>query len=259
MPDPPQSTSQAVVKILKMKDNAEEERVEKEHGFDLPFRVLLIGKSQLSGKTNYVGNLMLRPYSDDDVDGMEFYMRDFLGRNIYVVCPSLKLDRKWPEIISGKQIPDGNIMHKYDETELQAIYERIAERYLEDRLANRPAEHSLVILDDCAFSGALKEKLNGVLNEIACNGRHILLSMIVTAQKYSQVHTTIRENASGLILWSCSNKQLDLIIDDHCEIPKKDFVTIFRDATRKKYSNMVINYSNDYDKRLLDQHFKPLL
>lgn len=247
------------VKILKMKDDAQDERIEKEFGFDLPFRILLVGKSQLSGKTNHLGNMMLRPFSDDDFEGREFYMKDFLGRNIYIVCPSLALDRKWPEIINGKQIPEGNIMTRYDETELQNVYDQIKLRYLEDRRANRPGEHSVIILDDCAFSGALKEKMNGVLNEIACNGRHILLSMLVTSQKYTSIHTCIRENATGLVLWGCSNKQLDLIMEDHCEIQKKDFVKMFRDTTKEKHSNMVINYSNDYDKRLMNQYFQPLL
>ena len=61
------------VSILKMHDSAEDNRVHKEDTFDLPMRLLIIGKSQLSGKTNLVGNLVLRPYGGDDTSGKQMY------------------------------------------------------------------------------------------------------------------------------------------------------------------------------------------
>ena len=244
---------------LKMHDRHEGYRVKKGKFFDLPMRLLLIGKSQLAGKTNLVGNLILRPYDQTDVSGKDCYANNFPGRNIYIVCPSTDLDSKWQTIIRDKNIPFGNVYTKYDEDDMTALYDRLVADFHESVGAGREPEHTLLILDDCSFSGALKDKMFGILTKIACNGRHANISMIVTAQKYSAVQTTIRENATGCIFFECSNKQLDLIMEDHCNIPKKDFIRMFRDATKEKHTYMVINYSNDPDDRIMDCTFTPIL
>ena len=66
------------LKMLKMKDKAEKHYTPKPMIFDIPFRLLIVGKSQLSGKTNLVGNLLLDPMD-------QFYGRDFKGENIFIV------------------------------------------------------------------------------------------------------------------------------------------------------------------------------
>jgi hypothetical protein len=243
---------------LKMNDAVEDYRVSKENMFDLPMKLLIVGKSQLSGKTNLVSNLALRPWDNNDKTGRECYMNDFLPYNIYVVCPSTGLDPKWAQILKLKQIPDGNLYTSYNEEELDQLYEKLVNDYREAVDAGRKPTHKLIIMDDCSFSGALKDKISGVLTRIFCNGRHALISVWCTAQKYSQILTTARENATGLILYECSNKQLDLIMEDHCSIPKKDFIKIFRETTKERHSYMAINYSNHVDNRFLDSTFKPI-
>ena len=166
-------------KILKMNDGAENYRVHKENLFDLPMRLLVIGKSQLSGKTNLVGNLLLRPYADNDTSGKEFYKDDFLGRNIYIVCPSTLVDDKWRAMAAGKDIPQGNIYTSYDEEELEALYTRLEKDYYANKARNKP-EHVLVIFDDCSWGGDLKGKKNGIMTKFACNSRHFLISVIIT-------------------------------------------------------------------------------
>jgi hypothetical protein len=94
-----------------------------------------------------------------------------------------------------------------------------------------------------------------VLSKIACNGRHILISLIVTSQKYTSISTTIRENATGVICFESSNKQLDLLYEDHGNMPRKEFDRMFRDATREKHSFFCINYSNPPDRRFQDSTF----
>ena len=49
------------LEILKMVDSAEGNRVHKRSTFDLPMRLLIVGRSQLSGKTNAIGSTILRP------------------------------------------------------------------------------------------------------------------------------------------------------------------------------------------------------
>jgi len=247
------------LEILKMRDNAEGNRVSKRSAFDLPMRVLIVGKSQLSGKTNTVGNLMLRPFDDTDESGSQFYKNDFDSEDIYIVCPSTLIDHKWASIIKGKQVPDENIMMKYDEEQLTELYEKLEEQYHEKVDAGEKPTHKLIILDDCSFGGSLKEKMNGILARFACNSRHIMVSVIVTAQKYSDILTTIRENATGMMLYACSNKQMELLHSDVGEQSKKEFMTMFRKATEKRHSFMVVNYSNDHDERFLDSGFQKLV
>ena len=210
------------LEILKMVDSAEGNRVHKRSAFDLPMRLLIVGKSQLSGKTNCIGSLIMRPYDETDITGEQFYKNDFEGDNIHIVCPSTLVDHKWMSIIRGKKIPPENIFDKYDEQQLTDLYSRLEEQYYEALDKGEKPKHKLVILDDCSFGGSLKDKMNGV------------------------------------ILYGCSNKQAELIYNDVGEKPKKEFMQDFRNATSKKYSFMVVNYSNDPDERFLDSNFQKL-
>jgi hypothetical protein len=233
-------------------------RVSKPDLFDLPMRLIIVGKSQLSGKSTLISNLLLRPWSEDDKGGLQFYKNDFDGDNIYIVCPSFDLDVKMSMIQKGLDIPETNIYREYDESELESWYDRIEEQFKKDVADGKKPKHTLLVLDDCAFSGALKATLNGVLSKIACNGRHILISMIVTAQKYTSVSTVLRENASGIICFESSNKQIDLLYEDHSNMSRKAFDDLFRQATKEKHSFLVINYSNDADRRFMDATFTPI-
>lgn len=245
--------------ILKMKDEAENYRVAKDDLFNLPMKLLVIGKSELSGKTNLVGNICLRPFGEEDTNiGKQMYRFDFKGDNIYIVCPSATLDSKWRSIIDGKKIPEGNIYNKYDEEELNRLYDRLSGEFEQDVAAGRKPDHKLVILDDCSYSGDLKSKLHGALARLFMNGRHLLISTVVTAQKYSDVHTGARENCTGCFLFDCSQKQLELVYMDHGLNSKKEFTKMFRDATKERHSFMVINYSNPVERRFMNSKFEPI-
>jgi len=79
-----------------------------------------------------------------------------------------------------------------------------------------------------------------------CNGRKYLISTLVTAQKYSQLNTTARENCSGMILNKCSNKQIELIeADINFMDSKKKFMELFKTITDKKFSTFIVNFSNE--------------
>lgn len=244
-------------KILAMKDTLSSYKVHKEHLFDLPMKLLIIGKSELSGKSTACGNLLLRPFDETDKDGAEFYKNDFKGENIYIVNPSLHLDEKWVNIVKAKAIPEGNIFFEFDEEELTTLYKKLEDQYKEEQ-ADGKVNQKLIIFDDCAYSGDLKAKNHGILAKMFANGRHIALSTIITSQKYSSINTLCRENSSGIILFECSAKQLELIADDHAIQSKKEFEKMFRACTREKHSFMVINYSNPIDSRFMDANFEPI-
>lgn len=239
-----------------MKDAHKSYRIKKETLFDLPMKLMIVGKSQLAGKTNLLANLLLRPYDKTDIEGSECYFHDFEGRNIYIISPSIGIDKKLDEIIMLKQIPSGNLMTRYNESEITRLYEFLEERFM--GTAPQDREHVLVVMDDCSFSGSLKDKINGAVARLFMNGRHILVSTIVTAQKYSDILTGARENCTGCMLFGCTPKQRDLIYEDHGKINKSKFGKIYDKTTREPHSFMIVNYSNPPDSRYMDQYGIPI-
>ncbi len=98
-----------------------------------------------------------------------------------------------------------------------------------------------------------------MISNIVMNGRHLCLSSIFTTQKFSLVSTGVRTNITGAILFSTSQKELEIIADDFNYLPKKaQFIQMFRDATREKNSFLVVNFSNKNNEMYLDSNFEPI-
>ena len=238
------------MQILKMGDSGGRHYTAKPLLMDLPFKVIVVGRSQLAGKTNLLGNLLLRK---------EFYLNDFKGEDIYLVSPSTTVDKKLMAIIEMKDVPATNIITSYDEETLEALYLMIEEQYTDAVDNKKKPPNSLVVFDDMSFGGKLKARQNGIMSKMFCNGGHINLSTIVTAQKYSDILSTCRENVTGAILFSCTDKQLDLISDDHNYLDsKKEFRKMFRCVTKEKHAFLVVNYSNRPGQRYLTSEFRPI-
>ena len=221
--------------ILKVNDHTDSYYTKKADIFDLPARILIVGKSFLSGKSTIILNLLLRE---------KFYKNDFEGDNIFIVSNNA-LDNKMRILKKEKDVDGGNFM-EFSESNLNAIYEEVEERALDAINDGKKPPNSLIVIDDCAFSGGLKEKMNGTLSRIFCNGRHINLSVCVTAQKYSQLSTTMRTNASGAILFNNSMNEVEAMAQDFNYLEsKREFVSLFRKTTKGKNKFLVVNFSED--------------
>jgi hypothetical protein len=235
--------------VDKMKDGFDKLKTHHKSLFDLPMKGLIISKSQIGmGKSNLIGNLLLK----DDA-----YKKLFEPENIYIINPSTNIDKKFAVIIEELDIPNDNVFTEFSEEVLQTIYDHLQEVGKEELAEDDKISPKLVILDDCSFGGGLKSKKNGSLARLFCNGRHLNISIILTSQKYSDIPTVCRENATFVIAGSCSQKQLDLISDDHNVLPKKkDFNTMFRKATEEPFSFLVVNYNNKSTERFMDKDFE---
>ena len=232
--------------ILKIKDKSDSYYTHLKDIFDIPMRLIIVGKSFLSGKSTIILNLLLRD---------TFYKDHFKGENIYIVSNN-KMDLKMQILKEEKDVPADNFM-EYSESNLEMIYEKVEQDAMSAVADGDKPVNALVILDDCAFGGDLKAKINGTLSRIMCNGRHINLSCIVTSQKYTQLSTTIRSNASGAILFGNSMKEVDSMEQDLNYLDnKRDFVKLFRKATEGRNKFLVVNFSND--NIYLDSEFKPI-
>jgi len=95
---------------------------------------------------------------------------------------------------------------------------------------------------------------------ILLNGRHVNISSIFTTQKFSLVSTAVRTNVTGAILFSTTQKEVELQADDFNFLPKKqDYINMFREATKEKNSFMVVNLTNPAQTMYLDSKFQPIL
>ena len=236
-------------KILKVRDKNDSYYTPIERLFDLPFRLLINGKSQLSGKTTIVLNLLLNP-----VFG---YDKLFDGDDIYIVSNN-KLDNKLALMADKLDIPEDN-RFEYDEDYLEILYDDMEESFMEETMEGGKPQNRLVIFDDCGYSGSLKNKQAGIISKMICNGRHLNLSQIYTSQRFSQVSTTLRTNLTGAILFNTSMKELELITEDmNYMSTKKEFIKTFRETTKEPRQFMVVNFSNKPEEMYMDSEFKPI-
>lgn len=234
--------------ILKVIDKSDSYYTKIDKIFDLPFRLLINGKSQLSGKTTIILNLLLRN---------AYYRDKFEGENIFIVSNN-KLDNKLKILMEQKDIPKENYM-KYDEDELEILYDQLEDEFLDEVNDKKKPSNRLIIFDDVAYSGSLKNKTSGIVSKIVMNGRHLCLSSIFTTQKFSLVSTAVRTNITGAILFNTSQKELEMIAEDFNYLPKKqDFIKMFREATKEKNSFLVVNFSNKNEEMYLNSTFIPI-
>ena len=239
-------------KIHPVIDNAESYYTKKDRLFDLPARLLLVGKSQFSGKSNFITNICIKP---------EFFGNDFEGDNIYIVSKSLDTDEKLKILIKCKQIPEENLFNDFDEDVLMELYNDIEENYTEMVKEKERPPNVLIIFDDISFKGDLSRQ-KGIISLLFSNGRHLNISTFITGQRYggcAGFSTSARENATGVVAWSCSDRQLEQIETDHNRLGSKiQFKRLFRSVTKNPYSTLIINYSNPFDTMYLDSNFEKI-
>jgi len=239
------------LEIYKVKDKSDSYYKDNGILFSTPTRLIISGKSQLSGKTSLMTNLLLRS---------EFYLNTFDGDDIYIFSPSVGSDEKLKKMIKIKKIPDSNVIDGFDEEVLEQIYKNIEEDYKEAEENGEKPKDTLIIFDDLSFSGVLKKKTQGnMISKIFNQGRHVLLSVWLVSQKYSDISTTSRINANGAIIFNTSSKELELIERDHnYNGTKKEFMKMFRDNVVSNHDFLVVNYSNKAEERYLNSSFEPI-
>ena len=235
--------------ILKVRDKSDSYYTPIDTLFDLPFRILINGKSQMSGKTTIVLNMLLNPNFP--------YIDMFKGENIWIISNN-KLDNKLAMMADKLDIADENRM-EYNEDYLEILYDQLEDEFIEETMDGGKPENRLLIFDDCGYSGSLKNKQAGIISKLICNGRHLNLSQIYTSQRFSQCSTVLRTNITGAILFNTSMKELDLISEDmNFMSNNKDFVKMFRKTTEEPRSFLVVNFTNGKEGLYMDSEFKPI-
>ena len=234
------------LKLYKMIDKTDSNTTEKDIIDNVPFRMILCGRSGL-GKTSIIGGLLLLP---------NFYKNDFLGERIFLFSP-MKNDYKMSVIVKEKDIPADNIFTEYDDDVLNALYDSLVDEYeenLEDGVKDKKKLNSLIILDDMSFDGSLKSGMYNAINRVFMNGRKHLINIIISSQKYSQISTGQRSNATSIFFYNSSMKERELFEADNNYLQtKKQFFKMLDDNLKNKRDFIYVNYSNEKDKFYLDK------
>ena len=231
--------------ILKVKDPSDKNHIKIPILADLPFKLAIVGKSQVSlGKTTIILNLFLRD---------KYYKKYFDGINIYIISNNA-VDKKLKIMMEELEIPESNFM-EYDEDRLDALYDVLEEEHIEEKKKLQ----KLIIFDDVAYSNGLKGSQTGVISKIVMNGRHILLNSIFTTQKYSLLGTNLRSQLTGIFIGSTSTKELELIESDMNYLEdKKKFMKLMRENTKSR-NFVFINFTNTEDQGMyLNSNFEKI-
>ena len=238
------------LKLYKMIDKTDSNTTSKDIIDNVPFRMIICGRSGL-GKTSLIGGLLLLP---------NFYANDFDGERCYLFSP-MKNDFKMNVIAGedGKDIPEGNIFTEYDDDTLNTVYDFLVDEY-EENLANGVKDkkklNSLIVLDDMSFDGSLKAGNFNAINRVFMNGRKHLISIIISSQKYSQISTGQRSNATSIFFYNSAMKERELFEADNNYLQsKKQFFKMLDDNLKGKRDWIYVNYSNEKDKFYLDKDF----
>ena len=236
------------LKLYKMIDKTDSNTTEKDIIDNVPFRMIICGRSGL-GKTSLIGGLLLLP---------NFYKNDFLGERIFLFSP-MKNDYKMSVIVKEKDIPADNIFTEYDDDVLNALYDSLVDEYeenLEDGVKDKKKLNSLIILDDMSFDGSLKSGMYNAINRVFMNGRKNMISICVSSQLYVQISTGQRSNATSIFFYNSAMRQRELFETDNNYLQsKKQFFKMLDDNLKNKRDFIYVNYSNEKDKFYLDKDF----
>jgi len=230
--------------MLKVKDPSDKNHIKVPILADLPFRIAIVGKSQLSGKTTIILNLLLRK---------KYYRNYFKGENIYIISNN-NVDKKLKILMEELEVPESNFM-AFDEDVLDALYDNLEEEHEEEK----KKLHKLIIFDDVAYSNGLKGSQTGIMSKYAMNSRHILANILITTQKYSLMGTNIRSQLTGIFIAKTSTKELELIEQDVNFLDnKKEFMKLMRDNTKGR-DFVFINFTNTEDEGMyLNANFEKI-
>ena len=205
---------------------------------EAPFRAILCGKSQLSGKSTVIYNLLAK------------FLKDvFEPENIFIFNPSIAKEEKYLKLIKKLSIPIDNIFSKFERATVAGVVKAIDDEVSMLKSEGEEVPQYLIILDDCGTE-LRTDKRADIIDRIASQGRHSNISMIVCCQKYTQISTCVRENSTNMLIFGCSDKQMKLCAEDHsCGCSQTQFINMLRETTKRKHSFLHINYHRDIDKR----------
>lgn len=147
---------------------------------------------------------------------------------VYLVNPNYDYDAKY-HVVKFTEV-----FTEYDNDEMYALIDKFKEDSDKKRL---------IIFDDCIAEHEFKKITNEhPMNEMAVNGRHWGVSMIMLSQKYNAISPTIRAQLDYLIMFSIKNHaELDTIYKEFGIGSKTEFYDLMQTAYEEPHDTVMIN------------------
>ena len=206
---------------------------------DLPSNWLLAAPSG-QGKSQILLNLALKFYKD-------------MFSRIWIFCPSIRLDPQYKPLRDylekmTDQKKERLMFEELDQGVLGKILEdqrRIVEECRKKKIAPPQILVILGDLGDCSDVLSCRKggKSGGSwLTSLACRGRHMCCSFIVSEQKLNQAGLTVRSNVRNLCVWRLRNhKEIESLCEELSGIyDTKTVMSLYTHATTDAYSWLTV-------------------
>ena len=206
---------------------------------DLPSNFVLAAPTA-SGKTQIIMNLLLRYYQG-------------MFARIWIFCPSIKLDPQFKPLLEyldkmTDQQKEPTYFEEFDAAKVGHILDE--QRAIVESCRQRKVKppQVCIILDDLADHGDILSNRRGGrsggswLTTLACRGRHLACTWIVSTQKLNLLGTVLRANTRTLCVWRLrSQKETDLLCEELSGYYPKDVCQDLLDyATHEPYSWLTV-------------------
>jgi hypothetical protein len=147
---------------------------------------------------------------------------------VFLVNPNYEYDPKY-HVVKFTEV-----MTDYDNEKMYTLIEKFKEE---------PDKKRLIIFDDCIAEHEFKKISNEhPMNEMAVNGRHWGVSMIILSQKYNAISSTIRAQLDYLIMFQIKNHaELDSIYKEFGIGSKNEFYDLIQTVYQSQHDTLLIN------------------
>ena len=182
---------------------------------ETPFNMMIVGMTGY-GKTYYLLDMLVKEY---------FGHFDY----IFLICPTYNWNKTYQEWI----YKDGEKFYPI------SCDQNSVDDFMKYIVDNFKGTNSLIILDDCASTQAVKNRVSELVS-LGMHARHFGFSTIVIMQQFTSIAKPFRENIAKLVtFYNPSKKDMQTITDEFLNADKeeiKDIVQVFKIGNLAKTS-----------------------
>ena len=125
------------------------------------------------------------------------------------------------------------------------------EGFIKYIMDNFKGTNSLIILDDCASTQAVKNRVSELVS-LGMHARHFGFSTIVITQQFTSIAKPFRENISKLVIfYNPSKKDMQTITDEFLNVEKEEIRNIIQKLTNNEYARLEISLRYPYTHEII--------
>jgi hypothetical protein len=166
-----------------------------------------------------------------------------LFKEIFLISPTEQINNQFSDIVKPEFIFD-----EYNEEWMNSLIERMTE-INKSKKTKEEKTHILLILDDCCSDSNLSKMPS--FKKIFTRGRHIGITIFVSAQYVYHVSPLIRSNSDFFLVGQLNNSSIEKLMDEFLrgDFNKSQFKELYHNSTNNFYF-LVINNQTTKDNHL---------